>query len=106
MLFRFNYFTARQTDYFLYRFNTLLKNKKQFDKKTRVIIIGDAENGGDEVGDDYLFEVKEKCKCIYWLNPVKEEKWDKNFNNYKIYCKEVYECNNLKQLENIMKNII
>lgn len=81
-------------------------SKKQFDKKTRVIIIGDAENGGDEVGDDYLFEVKEKCKCIYWLNPVKEEKWDKNFDNYKIYCKEVYECNNLKQLENIMKNII
>ena len=81
-------------------------SKKQFDKKTRVIIIGDAENGGDEVGDDYLFEIKEKCKCIYWLSPVKEEKWDKNFDNYKIYCKEVYECNNLKQLENIMKNII
>ena len=81
-------------------------SKKQFDKKTRVIIIGDAENGGNEIGDDYLFEVKEKCKCIYWLNPVKEEKWDENFDNYKIYCKEVFECNNLKQLETIMKIIV
>lgn len=81
-------------------------SKKPFDKKTRVIIIGDGENGGDEIGDDYLFEVKQKCKCIYWLNPVKEDEWDENFNNYKRYCNKSFECSNLRQLENIMKQII
>ena len=81
-------------------------NKKYFNKKTRIIIIGDAKNNGDEIGDNYLYEIKRKSKNIYWLNPDKENEWDENFNNYKIYCDKVFECNNLKQLEQIMNKIV
>jgi len=81
-------------------------SKKHFDKKTKIIIIGDAKNGGEETGENYLFDIKQKCQCIYWLNPVKENEWDDNFNNYKYCCKQVFECSNLKQLESIIRKII
>jgi hypothetical protein len=82
-------------------------NRKPFDKKTRLIVIGDGINGSfEDDGTESLFNIQQKCKCIYWLNPVKEEEWDNKFLNYIPYCNEVFECSNLRELENVMRKII
>jgi uncharacterized protein with von Willebrand factor type A (vWA) domain len=84
-----------------------------FNKKTIVIIMGDAENTGNTIGDNHLRQISEKCKCIYWLNPKDPNLWYKYQNNYyselekyEVSCKDVYQCSTLRQLENFVKKLI
>lgn len=76
--------------------------------KSTVIILGDAKNNWQPSGVEYLKEISARCRRMYWLNPQLQDEWDKNDNIMSVYapwCCAVYECRNLKQLEEVANKI-
>lgn len=87
----------------------LFSKELVFDKKTIVIILGDAENTGKTIGDDYLKTINNKVKNIIWLNPNCKSEWYNTYSNlkeYEIYCKNIYECSTLLHLETFIRDLI
>lgn len=80
----------------------MLQNKKIYSKKTYLLIIGDGLNTKEELGMDYLINIKHKVKQIYMLNPLKEEDWKDEYSKFL----KSFECSNFKQLNRIIKSII
>lgn len=76
--------------------------------KSTVIILGDAKNNWRPSGVDYLQKIAARCRKLYWLNPQPREEWDKNdsiISTYAPWCTGVYECRNLRQLEEVVNMI-
>lgn len=76
--------------------------------KSTVIILGDAKNNWRPDGVDYLREIAVKCRRLYWLNPQSREEWDKSdsiISTYAPWCTGIYECRNLRQLEEVINRI-
>jgi uncharacterized protein with von Willebrand factor type A (vWA) domain len=90
-------------------FKVFSQQKDIFNKKTVLIIMGDAENTGNTTGEEYLKQISDKCKVTYWLQPKEKEHWYNPYSElekYKIYCKDVYQCNTLRQLEDFIRQLI
>jgi len=80
-----------------------------FDKKTTLIIVGDAENTSKQHGNEYLTSIRNKVKSIYWFNPKNKEDWFDNYsclNYYQVNCKKVLKCSTLYDLENSVKELL
>jgi len=78
-------------------------------KKTTLIILGDARNNYHRDQTDYLAKIRERVKKVIWLNPEPVEKWDKEDSIIRIYgtfCHQVFECRNLAQLEWVAGKIL
>ena len=82
---------------------------EDIDKKTTVVILGDARNN---FGPDKAFLLKtiyERSKQIYWLNPEGKYRWntgDSVMNTYSAYCTKVFECGTLEQLEKVISTLL
>ena len=79
------------------------------DKKTTVVILGDARNN---FGPDKAFLLKtvyERSKQVYWLNPEGKYRWntgDSVMKTYSAYCTKVFECGTLEQLEKVISTLL
>ncbi len=98
-----------QTDYG----ETLRQFKKNhmetLNKKTTLIIIGDARSNYFHPEDRILEEMREKCRRLIWLNPEPESSWntgDSEMFAYKTHCHELRECRNLNQLVDFVEELI
>ena len=79
------------------------------DKKTTVVILGDARNNFGLDKAYLLKSVYERAKQVYWLNPEGKYRWntgDSVMNNYSAYCTKVFECGTLKQLERVISTLL
>lgn len=85
------------------------ENLAHLDKKTTVIILGDAKNNWNKNdGSEDLAKIKEHAAALYWLNPMDRSIWDRDdciMAKYQEQCTGVYQCSNIKQLENFIKDI-
>ncbi len=78
-------------------------------KKTTLIIIGDARSNYFHPEDRILEEMREKCKRLIWLNPEPESSWntgDSEMFAYKAHCHELRECRSLNQLVGFVEELI
>ncbi len=78
-------------------------------KKTTLLVIGDARNNYHKAQNDYFRKMCREVKKVIWLNPEPAEKWDKEdsiMSSYGLCCDQVFECRNLEQLEKVAKKII
>ena len=76
---------------------------------TTVIILGDARNNRGEPRLDILQSVYQRCKQVIWLNPESRRAWgtgDSEMPRYQTACHFTAECNNLKQLERIVEQLL
>lgn len=76
---------------------------------TTVIILGDARNNDADPRLDLLAEIKARCKRLIWLNPESRYAWgtgDSEMLPVIRHCHLVTECNNLKQLQRIVDNLL
>lgn len=91
-------------------FIEFLNEKNVLDKQTVLIVMGDAENTNrNDKGEEYFKQITNKCKTTIWLNPNKKELWYNGISclkEYEKYCKNVYECSTLRQLELFIKKLI
>lgn len=77
--------------------------------KSTVIILGDARNNYHQPQHQILEMMKRRTKRTIWLNPEYRDLWDSGdsiISDYSPYCDAVYECRNLKQLSQIIKDLV
>jgi uncharacterized protein with von Willebrand factor type A (vWA) domain len=79
------------------------------DKKTTVIILGDARNNYNDAKAWCIRDIQNKAKNVVWLNPESPSAWgfgDSVMDRYMPYCDIVEECRNLRQLSRVVDQIV
>ncbi|KAA1189934.1 VWA domain-containing protein [Pseudohalioglobus sediminis] len=76
---------------------------------TTVIILGDARNNRGDPRLDILQSIYQRSRQVIWLNPESRIAWgtgDSEMLRYQSACHFAAECNNLKQLERIIDQLL
>lgn len=76
---------------------------------TTVIILGDARNNGGDPRLDILQSIYQRSRQVIWLNPESRRAWgtgDSEMLRYQSACHFTAECNNLRQLERVVDQIL
>ena len=79
------------------------------DKKTTVLILGDARNNYNDPKEWCLREIHNKAKDVIWLNPENPNAWgfgDSVMNRYTPFADVAEECRNLRQLSNLIDRLV
>lgn len=79
------------------------------DRKTTVIILGDARGNRTEPRADIVRELSERSKRLIWLNPEGRPVWgsgDSDMLRYKPYCHLAKVCNSLQHLEEVVSDLL
>jgi len=79
------------------------------DKKTTVIMLGDARNNQGDGRIDIWEKVFRKSKRVLWLNPEHRNSWDTGdsiMSEYLPWCGSVEPCRNLKDIERIFSRLL
>jgi uncharacterized protein with von Willebrand factor type A (vWA) domain len=79
------------------------------DKKTTVLILGDARNNYNDPKAWCLREIHNRAKDVIWLNPENPNAWgfgDSVMNRYAPFADVAEECRNLRQLSNLIDQLI
>lgn len=82
--------------------------RHRINRKTSVLIFGDARNNSQEHGKWVLKEIKDQARKVYWFNPEDVSLWnsgDSIINDYAPYCDGVFACPNLLELEKSLAKI-
>jgi hypothetical protein len=78
-------------------------------KRTTVIVLGDARNNYNLPHEWVLREVRQRAKQVIWLNPESRLTWgfgDSEMDRYAPYCDLVEECRNLNQLYRVVDKLV
>ena len=76
---------------------------------TTVIILGDARNNNGDPRLDIMQGIYQRSRQVLWLNPESRRAWgsgDSEMLRYQSACHFTAECNNLKQLERIVDQLL
>jgi len=76
---------------------------------TTVIILGDARNNNGDPRLEILQSIYQRSRQVIWLNPESRRAWgtgDSEMLRYQSACHFCAECNNLKQLERIVDQLL
>jgi uncharacterized protein with von Willebrand factor type A (vWA) domain len=78
-------------------------------RRTTVIVLGDARNNYNLPHEWVLKEIRQKAKQLIWLNPENRMTWgfgDSEMDRYLPYCTMVEECRNLNQLYRVIDRLV
>lgn len=81
----------------------------EIDKRTTIIILGDARNNNGDARTDVLKQIYDRCRRLIWLNPEPRSMWntgDSEMRHFAPYCHQVDECSTLKQLERVVSRLL
>jgi len=79
------------------------------DRRTTVIMLGDARNNYGDARTDVLKEIYDRARRVLWLNPEPRSMWntgDSEMRHYSPYCHQVEECGTLTQLERVISRLL
>ena len=95
---------------FGYAFRSFLQDHiTAVNKKTTVIVLGDARNNYNLPHDWCLREIRHRARRIIWLNPESRNTWgfgDSEMERYAPHCDLVEECRNLNQLYRVVDHLV
>ena len=77
--------------------------------RTTLIVLGDARNNRYPEYGRAFAQIREHVRRIIWINPQPQEEWnthDSIMSRYEPLCDQVFECRNLRQLEEVMDLIM
>ena len=72
--------------------------------RTSVLLLGDARNNYHASQAWVVQEIRHRARHVYWLNPEPRAYWDTGdsiVGEYAVHCDDVFECRNLRQLEQL-----
>lgn len=78
-------------------------------KRTTVLILGDARNNYNLPHEWVLKEIHQRAKQVIWLNPENKMTWgfgDSEMDRYAPFCTTVAECRNLNQLYKVIDQLV
>jgi len=81
---------------------------EEITSRTSVLLLGDARNNYHASQAWVLSEIGHRARHVYWLNPEPLSYWgsgDSIVGEYGVYCDEVFECRNLRQLEQFVTEL-
>jgi len=81
----------------------------EVNKKTTIIILGDARNNFGDPKSEILKEMYDKAKRVIWLNPEPKSSWvvgDAEMKKYSPNCHQTEVCNSLTHLERVVSNLL
>ena len=81
----------------------------EIDKKTTVVILGDARNNFGPDKANLMKSINERAKQVFWLNPEGKYRWDTGdsvMTTYSAYCTKVFHCGNIEQLERVISTLL
>ena len=81
---------------------------KDVGPKTTVLLLGDARNNYHASQSWVIKEIRQKARHVYWLNPEPKSYWntgDSIVGEYGTHTDGVFECRNLRQLENFVEKL-
>jgi len=81
---------------------------EEITSRTSVLLLGDARNNYHASQAWVLSEIRHRARHVYWLNPEPHSYWgsgDSIVGEYAVYCDEVFECRNLRQLEQFVSEL-
>jgi len=82
---------------------------EDIDKRTTIIILGDARNNYGDTRIDVLREIYARCRRLIWLNPEPRTIWntgDSEMRQFASCCHQVEECGTLTQLERVVSTLV
>ena len=92
---------------------TLLDIEEQLlgdiDRRTTVLILGDARNNRGEAHVEVMKQLYERARRVIWLNPEPTSFWglgDSEMKRYAPYCHIARECNSLAHLESTLDALL
>ena len=84
------------------------KYGKGISSKSTVLLLGDARNNYHASQSWVVKEIAKKARHVYWLNPEPKSYWntgDSIVGEYAAHCEDLFECRNLRQLENFVDKL-
>jgi len=85
------------------------RHAQEVTPKTSIIVLGDARNNYHASQAWVLKELGKRGRHVYWLNPEPRGYWDSGdsiLSEYAPHCDGVYECRNLRQLEEFVTEVV
>ena len=79
------------------------------DRRTTIIVLGDARNNGGDSRLDVLKEIRDRCGRLIWLNPEPRSMWntgDSEMRYIGAYCHQVDECSTLAHLQRVVSRLL
>lgn len=90
-------------------FRELAENKlKDVSSRATLVILGDGKNNYRPAQTEYLAQIAEKVRNVFWLNPLELEEWNERDNmmkEYQNYCSRVYRCRSASDLQRIVQDV-
>lgn len=80
----------------------------EISSRATLLILGDGRNNFRPSQAEYLKEIQEKVRRVYWLNPLEESEWgnrDNLMREYKPYCTRVFRCRTIDDLWRIAREV-
>jgi uncharacterized protein with von Willebrand factor type A (vWA) domain len=81
----------------------------QIDRRSTIIVLGDARNNGGDLRLDILKEMYERSRRLIWLNPEPRAMWntgDSEIRHVSVYCHQVEECSTLAHLHRFVSHLV
>jgi uncharacterized protein with von Willebrand factor type A (vWA) domain len=81
----------------------------RIDRRTTVLILGDARNNRGEAHADIMKTLYQRARRVIWLNPEPLTFWglgDSEMKRYAPYCHIARECNSLRHLERTLDELL
>ena len=97
------------TDYGLSLMDLAEATLDDMDKKTTVMILGDARSNYGDPGHLVLKEMHERAARVIWLNPEPEASWgigDSEMKKLGAYCTHTKVCNSVKHVERVLDDLL
>ena len=102
-------FGGGSTDYGLSLMDLAEATLDNMDKKTTVMVLGDARSNYGDPGHLVLKEIHERAARVIWLNPEPESTWgtgDSEMKKLGAYCTHTKVCNSVKHVERVLDDLL
>ena len=90
-------------------FRELAENRlNDVSSRATLVILGDGKNNYRPAQTEYLAQISEKVRNVYWLNPLEIQEWNERDNmmhEYQKYCSKVYRCRSASDLQKIVQDV-
>lgn len=76
--------------------------------RATLVILGDGKNNYRPPQTEYLAQISEKVRDVFWLNPLDVQEWEERDNSmkeYQNYCSKVYRCRSANDLRRIVQDV-
>ena len=97
------------TDYGMSLMDLAEATLDDIDKKTTVMVLGDARSNYGDPGHLVLKEMHERAARVIWLNPEAESSWgtgDSEMKKLGAYCTHTKVCNSVKHVERVLDDLL